>query len=151
MYHRHQPALVRLLPVFCFAHAPPSYSAFQKSRLIRRHWESQAFPPLESGPCAFTPTVLQDLAMLRQAEHERAEVVCETSSTKEVSPWLQLTRWSSYLNGHHMPSIWRFAFVPKINLEALYCTSQHAQLLYRFRAVTPHANYLLHRRTEGLS
>jgi hypothetical protein len=89
--------------------------------------------------------------MFEQAEHERAEVVCKNSSTKEVSPWLHLTRWSSYLNGHHMPSVWYFAFVTKIDLEALYCTSQHAKLVYRSRAVTPHANDLLLRRTGGIS
>jgi hypothetical protein len=99
----------------------------------------------------FYSAVLQDLAMLEQAEHERAEVVCETSSTKEVSPRLQLTGWSQYLNGHHMPSVWRFALVLKIDLEALYCKSQHAKLVYRFRVVTPHANDLLLRRTGGIS
>jgi hypothetical protein len=42
-------------------------------------------------------------------------------------------------------------FVPKIGLEALYCKYQHAKLLFRFRVVTPHANTLLLRRTEGIS
>ena len=73
--------------------------------LVPQPEENLALQRPEPGPYAFATAVLQDLAMLEQAEHERAEVVCETSSTKEVSPWLQLTRWSSYLNGHHMPSV----------------------------------------------
>jgi hypothetical protein len=54
---------------------------------------------------------------------------------------------SSYLNRNHMPSVWHFAFLTNIDLEALYCTSQHAKLVYRSRAVTPHANDPLLRRT----
>jgi hypothetical protein len=29
-------------------------------------------------------------------------VVVEMSSESETSPWLQLTRWPSYLNGHYL-------------------------------------------------
>lgn len=73
--------------------------------LLPQPEESQVSQHPELGPDAFATAILQDLAVLEQAEHERAEVVCDTSSTKEVSPWLQLTRWSSYLCGQHIPSV----------------------------------------------
>ena len=67
--------------------------------------ESQESQRLEPDPNAFATAILRDLAVLEEAQHERSEVICGTSSTKEVSPWLHLTRWSSYLCGQHMPSV----------------------------------------------
>jgi hypothetical protein len=77
------------------------YVVFFMSR-VEENQVSQRFEP---APFALATVVLQILAMLVQAEHGRAEVVRETSSTKEMSPWLQLTRWSSYLGGRHIPSV----------------------------------------------
>jgi hypothetical protein len=84
--------------------------------------ENQVSQRFEPAPFDLATVVLQILAMLVQAEHERAEVVRETSSTKEVSPWLQRTRWSSYLGGRHMPSVATLLVQPNRELEPTLVT-----------------------------
>jgi hypothetical protein len=44
--------------------------------------------------------VPQDLATIEQDQQKRGNVASEETSEKETSPWLQLTRWLSYLHGH---------------------------------------------------
>lgn len=58
-----------------------------------------------SGPDALVTAVLQDLAILERVQRERVEVVSDDPSLKEVSPWLQLTRWPSYLQGYKLKDV----------------------------------------------
>jgi hypothetical protein len=44
--------------------------------------------------------VLQDLATIERDQEKRGHIASEEISEKETSPWLQLTRWLSYLHGH---------------------------------------------------
>ncbi|KAI7722752.1 hypothetical protein KC353_g226 [Hortaea werneckii] len=92
-------------PVHCQSFFATGQHAGYVVVLLPQPEESKVSQRPEPGPDAFATAILQDLTVLEQAEHERAEVVCDTSSTKEVSPWLQLTRWSSYLCGQHTPSV----------------------------------------------
>jgi hypothetical protein len=47
-------------------------------------------------------TVLQDLATLEHRESQHNKTVPLIVSTKEVSPWLQMTRWPAYLIGRDL-------------------------------------------------
>lgn len=53
-----------------------------------------------SQPESIISSVLQDLAALERDQEKQNTVACDEHSAKETSPWLQLTRWLSYLNGH---------------------------------------------------
>jgi hypothetical protein len=49
-----------------------------------------------------TDAVLRSLAVLEERQGQCSLVVPDTSSAKEVSPWLQMTRWPMYLSGCDM-------------------------------------------------
>jgi hypothetical protein len=54
----------------------------------------------ELHPHSIAALVLQDLATIEQDQQKRGNIASEETSEKETSPWLQLTRWLSYLHGH---------------------------------------------------
>jgi len=51
-----------------------------------------------SQPESIISAVLQDLAALERDQEKQSNVACDENSAKETSPWLQLTRWLSYLH-----------------------------------------------------
>jgi hypothetical protein len=51
-------------------------------------------------PNSIAALVLQDLATIEQDQQKRGNIASEETSEKETSPWLQLTRWLSYLHSH---------------------------------------------------
>ena len=56
-------------------------------------------------PNTLEDAVLRDLASLESAQHAQADGVLQIASAKETSPWLQLTRWTDYLQGHHLRKV----------------------------------------------
>lgn len=65
-------------------------------------------PPAGTPPAApvasLADAVLRDLAVLEQEQRRGQQVVPEAASTREVSPWLQMTRWAVYLRGCDLPA-----------------------------------------------
>jgi hypothetical protein len=55
---------------------------------------------LAAKPNSIAASVLQDLATIEQDQQKQGNIASEETSEKETSPWLQLTRWLSYLHGH---------------------------------------------------
>jgi hypothetical protein len=55
---------------------------------------------LAAKPNSIATSVLKDLATIEQDQQKRGNIASEETSEKENSPWLQLTRWLSYLHGH---------------------------------------------------
>lgn len=62
-----------------------------------QHNDSRHQSP-ESGSMA--ASVLRNFAALERDQEKQGNVSCQETSRKETSPWLQLTRWLSYLHGH---------------------------------------------------
>lgn len=61
--------------------------------------------------------ILSELASLEKTQQHADRMIVATSSVKEVSPWLQLTRWLSYLDGHALRDTARLAWSPSAELE----------------------------------
>lgn len=55
---------------------------------------------------------VSELRALRQERKRDGELVSAAGSVKEVSPWLQLTRWPNYLQGHKLPQVAALARLP---------------------------------------
>ena len=53
-----------------------------------------------ANPDSIAASALQDLATIEQEQEKRGNIASEETSDEETSPWLQLTRWLSYLHGH---------------------------------------------------
>ena len=63
-------------------------------------------------PNSIAASVLQDLAIIERDQEKRGNIVSEETSEKETSPWLQLTRWLSYLHGHCLLDVAAFVRQP---------------------------------------
>ena len=50
-------------------------------------------------------STLDELRGLREEQRQQSEIVTAVSSAKEVSPWLQFTRWPLYLQGHRLSEV----------------------------------------------
>ena len=55
---------------------------------------------------------MSELQELENKQQHAGSVFVATSSAKEVSPWLQLTRWLAYLDGHALSDAAKFARLP---------------------------------------
>jgi len=56
--------------------------------------------------------MMSELQELENKQQHAGSVFVATSSAKEVSPWLQLTRWLAYLDGHALSDAAKFARLP---------------------------------------
>ena len=56
---------------------------------------------VQSQADTLSSRVLQDLAVLEEQQRQGSQILLEVASAKEVSPWLELTRWPDYLGGYH--------------------------------------------------
>lgn len=57
--------------------------------------------------------VRSELAALEEQKRRHGQVMHDSASAKEVSPWLQLTRWSGYLKGYPLPCLAALAAHPQ--------------------------------------
>lgn len=73
--------------------------------LSERRVEDSDARQRDANPDSIAASVLQDLAIIEQDQEKRGNIASEEKSEKETSPWLQLTRWLSYLNGHCLSKI----------------------------------------------
>jgi hypothetical protein len=53
----------------------------------------------DEGDDSVVGGVLRELAMIEQEQDQQGRIVAAQSSVKEVSPWLEMTRWPVYLSG----------------------------------------------------
>lgn len=56
--------------------------------------------------------VLEELGMLEDRQQQGRQIVSGTASPKQVSPWLELTRWVSYLEGYKLSHVAALAALP---------------------------------------
>jgi hypothetical protein len=49
--------------------------------------------------------VRSELAALEEQKRRHGQIMHDSASAKEVSPWLQLTRWPRYLKGYPLPCL----------------------------------------------
>lgn len=55
---------------------------------------------------------MSELEELENKQQHAGKVFVATSSAKEISPWLQLTRWLGYLDGHALGDAAKLARLP---------------------------------------
>lgn len=70
-----------------------------------------------SQPESIISAVLQDLAALERDQEKQSNVACDENSAKETSPWLQLTRWLSYLHRKSLLDVAALVRQPESNTE----------------------------------
>ncbi|KAK1809579.1 hypothetical protein LTR12_016055 [Friedmanniomyces endolithicus] len=76
----------------------------------------------EGEPTSLASIVRGELAVLEEAQHERAQVFRAFESAKEVSPWLELTRWPEYLEGHRLRDVVKLTAPPSTESEPVLST-----------------------------
>ena len=64
-------------------------------------------------------SALSKLRRLREEQRQQSEIVTAASSAKEVSPWLQFTRWPLYLEGHRLSKVATLAALPRYDDEPI--------------------------------
>ena len=78
--------------------------------------------PLASAGGSLSTAVLQQLAVIEEQQTSRSQIIEVPQSTKEVSPWLELTRWPSYLRGHNFLDLAALVMLPDPELEPVLMT-----------------------------
>lgn len=81
-----------------FCHGPHAYYFEVRGEALQD--EREDGPLSEAQLPSLADTVLQDLAAREEAQRRGDEWLHDLPSAKEPSPWLQLTRWPAYLQGH---------------------------------------------------
>lgn len=66
--------------------------------------------PTTPKPFSTKALMLSELVDLENAQQLAGNILIVTSSDKEVSPWLQLTRWPGYLADHSLRDVARLAW-----------------------------------------
>jgi hypothetical protein len=56
--------------------------------------------------------MISEVEELEKKQQYASNVFVATSSAKEISPWLQLTKWLSYLDGHALGDAAKLARLP---------------------------------------
>jgi hypothetical protein len=72
--------------------------------------DKEASPPVQSpkavDECSLGDfmmvQVLEQLSAAGQEQREAADIIWDRASKTEISPWLEMTRWPSYLHEHLM-------------------------------------------------
>ena len=78
--------------------------------------------PSQTPSETLSATIYQCLAVLEQTEGSSGHVIAKPHSAKVVSPWLQLTLWSRYLEGHRMLNLVALAAQPHRTSEPVLTT-----------------------------
>ena len=68
-------------------------------------------------PVSAKDAILSELASLEKTQQLTGRILVATSSCKEISPWLQLTRWLSYLDGCTLSDTAKLAWSPSAGTE----------------------------------
>ena len=68
-------------------------------------------------PVSAKDAILSELASLEKTHQLTGRIFVATSSCKEISPWLQLTRWLSYLDGCTLSDTAKLAWSPSAGTE----------------------------------
>ena len=64
-------------------------------------------------------TVLEQLSSLEDEQRKGRQIVSSTQSSKQVSPWLELTRWPTYLDGHRLLDVASLVALPHRDSERI--------------------------------
>lgn len=56
----------------------------------------------------------------RENDRVASSVVAKGLEKTDISPWLELTRWSTYLGGHCLPDVARLGALPDYRAEPLF-------------------------------
>ena len=82
---------------------------------------TESTEPAEEAESELT-TALDELRALREKRRQQGEIVTATGSAKEVSPWLQFTRWPVDLQGHKLSEVAALAALPRWDEEPFLTT-----------------------------
>lgn len=99
-------------PVLC----QQLFSAGSGSRFFEV-FDSVRSPPTSTSNLSTKDVILSKLTRLERGQKQAGSILVATSSSKEISPWLQLTRWLGYLDGHSLNDVARLAWLPELDKE----------------------------------
>lgn len=93
----------------------------------RKMIEQDGQEPKGKAPGAVPPAIedlvraeiFGQLAVHRERHQAADSIIAKETDKTEVSPWLELTRWSTYLSGHSLPGVARLGALPVHSSESL--------------------------------
>ena len=93
------------------------YQRFFVSGQHSRYIEVLAREPTCAGPAPPRQSLAEEVrhedALLVEEQHQHGRTLQGEASTKEVSPWLELTRWPQYLSGYPLSDLSHLAALPE--------------------------------------
>ncbi|KAF1818787.1 uncharacterized protein K489DRAFT_413254 [Dissoconium aciculare CBS 342.82] len=108
-------------PTYCqrFFGAGPHSSYFEIRPPAKAPAGNAALVPAASGSDAARARL--ELARLLEERQSEGQTLHTDTSQREVSPWLQLTRWPEYLAGHPLDKLAALATMPSVATEPGLC------------------------------